>query len=68
MWFALMECSAFVNFSAVADAEDEDHKAIVFERADDAVVSYAVFPELAQGTLELPAESCSLLGRLTSLI
>src|SRR5882762_1738066 len=42
-----------VDFSAVADTENENQQPIVFDLADEPVVADAVFPELAEfGTLQ----------------
>ena len=51
---------AFVNFPAVADAENKHHEPVVLERADDAVGANSVFPELAERALQ----SCSDLSRI----
>src|SRR6266700_1474860 len=53
----------FVDFSAVADAEDEDDQAFVFERANNAVVADTVSPEFAQS----PLESLANLARVVEL-
>ena len=41
------EASA-VDFFAMTDAKNQDQKAVVFELADQTVVTHAVFPELAE--------------------
>lgn len=37
-----------IDFFAVADAEAQDEKAVVVDFRDEAIVTYAVFPELAE--------------------
>ncbi len=53
-----------VDFSAVADAEDEHNKPSVFEGTDQAIIAYAVFPKPAQCTLK----SCSELTRVVQFL
>jgi hypothetical protein len=50
--FASPPALLFVNFATVADAEDQDYEAVVFQGADEAVVADAVFPEFAESALE----------------
>src|SRR6266852_2712080 len=37
-----------VDFPAVANAENKNHQSIVFDLADEPVITHAVFPELAE--------------------
>src|SRR2546430_10795047 len=35
-----------IDFFAISDAEDQNHQTIVFDLADEPVISHAIFPEL----------------------
>jgi hypothetical protein len=48
----------------VANAENQYHEAVVFQGANEAVVSDAVFPELAQPA----SEPCSDLSRIVKAL
>jgi hypothetical protein len=43
---------ARVDFFSVADAENKHNQTIIFQRTDEAVISDAVFPELAESPLQ----------------
>jgi hypothetical protein len=47
---------AFVNFAAMTDAEYQYNKPIMFERADDAIISDAILPVIAQLALQALAD------------
>jgi hypothetical protein len=47
---------AFVNFAAMADLENKNHQSVMFEGANDAVISHPVFPESAPASLEAPSD------------
>ena len=50
--FVTTQASAPVNFPAGAHAEHEDYQTFILKRTDDAVISDAVPPELAESTLK----------------
>jgi hypothetical protein len=52
--------SPFIYFPAVTDAENKDYKFVVLKRADDAIVSHTVFPELAEGALQAFSDSAGI--------
>jgi len=52
----------------MSDAENQNYKAVVLKRADDAVVSNAIFPELAQSALKPFADSAGIVKPRDSLV
>jgi len=52
----------------MADAKNEDEEAIVLERADEAVVAYAVTPQLPQRTLERFADLARIIEPFDSFV
>jgi hypothetical protein len=60
-WRGGNDSSAGINLPAMTDAENQHYESGVFNGADDAIVSNAVFPVEAQCALKLFAD---LLGTL----
>ena len=59
---------ALVNFPAMTDAEHQHDKSMALQGADDAVVSYAVFPELTQGALKSFADFSGIVEFANTLV
>jgi len=41
-------CDRTINFLAIANPQDQDHQAIIFDAGNDSDVTQSVFPEVAQ--------------------
>ena len=41
-------CLLAIDFLAMADAKDKNDQAVVFDRADEPIIAYTVFPELSK--------------------
>jgi hypothetical protein len=55
---------AFVDFAPVSDAHDEDENELVFYGADEPVIAYAIFPELAEfGSVQRISDTSRILER-----
>src|ERR1700690_3821259 len=57
-----------VNFPAVTDAEDQHYRAVVLQRANEAVVSDPVFPKLAECALELSSNGSRIIQFFDGLV
>ena len=58
-----------IDFAAVADAKDQNEYAGVFDLGDEAVVTHAVFPELAKlGAVQRLADAARIFERREALV
>ena len=58
-----------VNLAAIANLNNEDSQSAILYAADDSVIAYAVFPQLAQlGTLECFANAAGVVKHSNTLM
>jgi len=63
-----LACSAFVDFAAMTNANDDNDELFVFHRADDAVVADPVLPIVAQSSVKAFTDQSRVLEACDSLV